>query len=62
MELLLVLLIPTVIIVSATYFFANKKLGFPNALHSISQDSGKFWNIMIGATIAIVAIKYALGK
>jgi len=62
MELLLVLVMPVVIIVSATYFFANSKFRLSNALHSISQDSGKFWNIMIGTTIVIVAIKYALGN
>jgi len=59
MELLLALGIPTVLLVGATLLLAEGKLKIPNFLHRAGKNNALFWNIMIGASITIAAIRFA---
>jgi hypothetical protein len=62
MELIIAIGLPTLIIIFATLLLANGKEDMPDLLHWLSQRSSTFWNVMVGTTIAIAAIKYFLSR
>lgn len=59
MDLLLALGLPIILLLGATFLLAEGKLKMPAKLFRVSQNNALFWNIMIGISIAVAAIKFA---
>ena len=62
MDLLLALGVPVILLVGATLLLAEGRLKMPSVLSKAGEHNAVFWNILVGVSIAVVAIKYALGK
>ena len=62
MELLLTLGLPAIILVGATFLLAEGKLKLPILLQGAIKNNALFWNIMVGTSIAVAAIRFASGK
>jgi len=62
MELLLALGLPAILLVGATFLLAEGRLRMPNLLHIASKNNALLWNIMIGTSITVAAIKFASDK
>jgi len=62
MELLLALLPPAILLVGTTLLLAKGKTQLPNLLSRASKNNVLFWNLMVGTSIAVAAIKYISGK
>lgn len=62
MELLLALLPPAILLVGTTLLLAKGKTQLPNLLSRAGKNNALFWNIMVGISIAVAAIKYVSGK
>jgi len=62
MELLLALLLPAILLVGGTLLLAKGKTQLPNLLSRAGKNNALFWNIMVGISIAVAAIKYVSGK
>ena len=59
---MLALGLPAILLVGATFLLAEGRLKLPILLQRASKYNALFWNIMVGASIAVAAIKFASGK